>query len=87
MNIERSSPVVDGIEKMATLTLTQPVAPTEAVDPGLRGLLRRSYGVLRGLAEADPEEPLGALQRGVVERLVKDLALELGVGRPGVSEG
>ena len=46
--------------------------------PGLRGLLQRSYRVLRAIADADPEEPMGRLQRGVVERLASDIRVELG---------
>lgn len=60
-----------------TLTLPKGTEPPEAVSAGARGLLQRSYRVLRAVAEADPEEPVAPLQRGVVERLLADLKKEL----------
>jgi len=59
------------------LTLLTPVEVPAPASASARGLLQRSYRVLRAVADVDPEEPLGRLQRGVLERLVGDIKAEL----------
>ncbi len=54
------------------------ITAVAAPQDDLLGLLGRVEAVLRGVAQADPEEPLGPLQLGIVERLWRDVRAALG---------
>lgn len=58
-----------------TVTLSKPVAASD-YDRAL-ALLQRAQRVIQAIVDADTEEPLPALQRGVIERLARDLKREL----------
>jgi hypothetical protein len=45
--------------------------------PEALSLLRRARGVIQGIVEVDPEEPLPALNAGICRRLLADLSEKL----------
>lgn len=47
--------------------------PIARPEDDLRRLLARALTVLRGISQADPEEPLGRVQVGVATRLHNDI--------------